>query len=145
MTIAPPSMTTFCPRKPVRTNERSFDERRYSRAKMNPMTRISRNEIPTRIRISIRFCDCASPRPNISRPSFCVRSSEQVGPRIRDTREPAARDLADEQDARAAFECAGGVRLHHDVERLAVLVRHLRLRGIPLTRSASDDRGNAAD
>ena len=29
-TNAPPFITTFCPPRPVRTNARSFDERRYS-------------------------------------------------------------------------------------------------------------------
>ncbi len=33
-TSAPPLITTFCPPKPVRTNETSFVERRYSHDRM---------------------------------------------------------------------------------------------------------------
>jgi hypothetical protein len=51
-TMAPPSITTFCPPNPVRTNERSFDERRYSREKMIPISSSAKNAIPARIKLS---------------------------------------------------------------------------------------------
>ena len=52
-TSAPPSITTFWPPRPVRTNERSFDERRYRREKMSPISSSARNAMPARIRLSI--------------------------------------------------------------------------------------------
>ena len=55
-TIAPPSMITFCPPMPVRTNAVSLLERLYRRAKTKPMMSRPIRPAPASTLISMRLC-----------------------------------------------------------------------------------------
>src|SRR5688572_13937783 len=141
-TSAPPSMTIFWPPRPVRTKARSFDERRYRREKMSPITSSARKAMPTSNRLSIIRGVPIRLSPLVLR--ICV--SDQVRPGIDRGREAAARDLLRQQHALATLERhALGFRLDHHINVLPVLVRHARLCRIALARCAADDGGNAAD
>src|SRR5262245_24460523 len=61
-TKAPPFMTTFCPPRPVRTNARSFEERRYSQfiSQTTIATTIATTTIP---RITMPICAPVMRRP----------------------------------------------------------------------------------
>src|SRR5688572_24608111 len=98
--MAPPSITTFCPPRPVRTKERSLEERRYSREKMIPTSSSAKNAMPTRIRLSITNVVAIVCLPS-KRPK---KLSDQVRPRIHDRREPAAGNLLGQQHALAALK-----------------------------------------
>ena len=155
-TIAPPSMTTFCPPRPVRTKERSFEERRYRREKMIPTTSSARKAMPARISLSIisvviRYLPGRSTktsRQDAASRAEGRRASSQIrsGHGFTDASEATAGDLLGEQDALAALKChALGVRLDHHVEVLAVFVLYSRLGRISLSRRAVDDRRDATD
>src|SRR5688572_13023645 len=141
-TSAPPSMTIFWPPRPVRTKARSFDERRYRREKMSPITSSARNAMPTNIRLSIIRGVPIRLSPLVLR--ICV--SDQVRPGIDRGGEAAARDLLRQQHTLAALERhALGVRLDHHIKSLPVLVGHPRLCRITRARSTDDDRRHATN
>ena len=122
---APPSMTTFWPPRPVRTNERSFEERWYRREKIIPTT----NSATTHDQ---RDDDAVFSRSGIVELPFVVCSALRysrsgLGLRMASKRLPAHALHEQHLVARAERDLRI-VRLDHDVERLAVLGGDLGLR-----------------
>src|SRR5262249_34034019 len=133
---APPSMITFCPPRPVRTKERSLDERWYSREKMKPRVNSATTPITASNNASVKLSMRIPPKMSTFLPqSVHVLTSKQIRFWISYPLESGPPQALDQQHRFAAAEARlRAVGLDHHVDGLAVLACHARLRRVAVPR-----------